>query len=64
MKEAGMHRQEIIDKGLNPDDQAAVDGYTCDGKQILFDGRTGEPFENRITVGIMYFVKLSHMVDD
>ena len=64
MKEAGMHRQEMIDKGLNPDDQAAVDGYTCDGKQILFDGRTGEPFENRITVGIMYFVKLSHMVDD
>lgn len=35
-----------------------------DGKEILYDGRTGEPFENKITVGIMYFVKLSHMVDD
>ena len=39
-------------------------GMTKDGKEVLYDGRTGEPFENRITVGIMYFVKLSHMVDD
>ncbi|MBR4496559.1 MAG: DNA-directed RNA polymerase subunit beta [Acholeplasmatales bacterium] len=39
-------------------------GLPRDGKQVLYDGRTGEPFENPITVGIMYFVKLSHMVDD
>ena len=39
-------------------------GMTPDGKEVLYDGRTGEPFENRVTVGIMYFVKLSHMVDD
>ena len=39
-------------------------GMAPDGKEVLYDGRTGEPFENRITVGIMYFVKLSHMVDD
>jgi DNA-directed RNA polymerase subunit beta len=39
-------------------------GMAADGKEVLYDGRTGEPFENRITVGIMYFVKLSHMVDD
>ena len=39
-------------------------GMAKDGKEVLYDGRTGEPFENRITVGIMYFVKLSHMVDD
>ena len=39
-------------------------GMTPDGKEVLYDGRTGEPFENRISVGIMYFVKLSHMVDD
>ena len=39
-------------------------GMNPDGKEVLYDGRTGEPFENRITVGIMYFVKLSHMVDD
>ncbi len=39
-------------------------GLPHDGKEVLYDGRTGEPFENKITVGIMYFVKLSHMVDD
>ena len=39
-------------------------GMAKDGKEVLYDGRTGEPFENRVTVGIMYFVKLSHMVDD
>jgi DNA-directed RNA polymerase subunit beta len=39
-------------------------GMAADGKEVLYDCRTGEPFENRITVGIMYFVKLSHMVDD
>ena len=39
-------------------------GLPIDGKQVLYDGRTGEPFENKINVGIMYFVKLSHMVDD
>lgn len=39
-------------------------GLAPDGKEVLYDGRTGEPFENKITVGIMYFVKLSHMVDD
>ena len=35
-----------------------------DGKTILYDGRTGEPFENRITVGVMYYLKLHHLVDD
>ena len=35
-----------------------------DGKTVLFDGRTGQPFENRITVGIMYYLKLHHLVDD
>ena len=39
-------------------------GMAPDGKEVLYDGRTGEPFENRITVGIMYMIKLSHMVDD
>ncbi|MDD3196845.1 MAG: DNA-directed RNA polymerase subunit beta [Eubacteriales bacterium] len=39
-------------------------GMDEDGKTILFDGRTGEPFENRITVGIMYYLKLLHLVDD
>jgi len=35
-----------------------------DGKTTLYDGRTGQPYENRISVGVMYMIKLSHMVDD
>jgi DNA-directed RNA polymerase subunit beta len=35
-----------------------------DGKTILYDGRTGEPFDNRVTVGYMYILKLAHLVDD
>jgi DNA-directed RNA polymerase subunit beta len=34
------------------------------GKSVLYDGRTGEPFENEITVGYIYMMKLSHLVDD
>ena len=37
---------------------------TVDGKQVLYDGRTGEPFDERISVGVMYMIKLAHMVDD
>ncbi|OEF96408.1 DNA-directed RNA polymerase subunit beta [Vulcanibacillus modesticaldus] len=39
-------------------------GFARDGKTILYDGRTGEPFERRVTVGVMYMIKLAHMVDD
>jgi DNA-directed RNA polymerase subunit beta len=39
-------------------------GLPGDGKTILYDGRTGEPFDNRITVGYMYVLKLHHLVDD
>jgi DNA-directed RNA polymerase subunit beta len=35
-----------------------------DGKFQVFDGRTGEPFENRVTVGVQYMIKLIHLVDD
>ena len=35
-----------------------------DGKTILYDGRTGDPFDNPVTVGIMYYLKLHHLVDD
>ena len=35
-----------------------------DGKTILYDGRSGEPFENRISVGYMHYLKLHHLVDD
>jgi len=39
-------------------------GVDRDGKTVLYDGRTGEPFDNRVTVGIMYILKLAHLVDD
>jgi DNA-directed RNA polymerase subunit beta len=39
-------------------------GLPEDGKTILYDGRTGEPFDNRVTVGYMYYLKLHHLVDD
>ena len=39
-------------------------GLPEDGKTILYDGRTGEPFENPVTVGYMYMLKLAHLVDD
>lgn len=39
-------------------------GLDPDGKTILYDGRTGESFESRITVGTMYYMKLLHLVDD
>jgi len=39
-------------------------GMDEDGKTVLYDGRTGEPFDHRIAVGVMYMIKLHHMVDD
>ncbi len=39
-------------------------GLRKDGKTVLYDGRTGEPFDNPVTVGYMYFLKLHHLVDD
>ena len=66
-----------VDKSLvdwvaqNPDspikfviDSKAVDGRKASGKVRLFSGRTGEPFEQDITVGYMYILKLLHLVDD
>ena len=39
-------------------------GMASDGKSILYDGRTGEPFANRVSVGVMYYLKLAHMAED
>ncbi len=39
-------------------------GLRGDGKTIVYDGRTGEPFDNPVTVGYMYYLKLHHLVDD
>ncbi len=52
-------RQALIN-ALRADDKL----YIVDGKTILYDGRTGEPFDNPVTVGIMYYLKLHHLVDD
>ncbi len=57
--------QEIVDdddklRALMKDNKLKV----IDGKVTLYDGRTGEPFDNPVTVGIMYYLKLHHLVDD
>ena len=53
----GATREEIIDALKEA-------GLDEDGKMVLYDGRTGEPFDNRVSVGVMYMIKLHHMVDD
>lgn len=53
--------------GLSNEDLADVmkeAQMTVDGKQVLYDGQTGLPFDERISVGVMYMIKLAHMVDD
>ena len=50
----------VTDKVINPN---ALEMNT-DGKFTLYDGRTGEKFDNRVTVGYMYYLKLHHLVDD
>ncbi|MBR5614102.1 MAG: DNA-directed RNA polymerase subunit beta [Clostridia bacterium] len=53
--------------GANEDDiMDALEqaGYERDGKTVLYDGRTGDPFDNRVTVGYMHMLKLAHLVDD
>lgn len=45
-------------------DTLKMAGLPDDGKTVLYDGRTGMPFENRVTVGYMYILKLAHLVDD
>ena len=56
----------VFDGAHEDDIRAALReaGYDEDGKTVLYDGRTGEKFDNRITVGVMYFLKLHHLVDD
>jgi len=45
-------------------DTLKLAGLTEDGKSVLYDGRTGEQFDNPVTVGYVYFLKLHHLVDD
>lgn len=53
----GATEQDIVDT-------LKLAGLAEDGKTVLYDGRTGQPFENRVTVGYMYMLKLAHLVDD
>lgn len=66
-KTAGWHiATPVFDGATEQEIQELLveNGLPEDGKMQLFDGRTGEPFENRITVGYMYMLKLIHLVDD
>ena len=72
MRMAGMARQVLPGENTQgKDTYTEIDPVTgeektmiVDGKTILYDGRTGEPFDNPVTVGIMYYLKLHHLVDD
>ncbi len=66
-KTLGIHVATPVFDGANEDDvfdALEEAGLPRDGKTILYDGRSGEPFERRVTVGVMYMLKLLHMVDD
>ncbi|OUM99090.1 MAG: DNA-directed RNA polymerase subunit beta [Paenibacillaceae bacterium ZCTH02-B3] len=63
----GIHASTPVFDGANEYDvfdTMEEAGLKRDGKTILYDGRTGEPFEREVTVGVMYMIKLAHMVDD
>ena len=66
-KKLGVHYATPVFDGANLDDiheEMREAGMSEDGKVTLYNGRTGEPFEHKINVGVMYMVKLHHMVDD
>ena len=66
-KELGIYMATPVFDGATRDeiiDALKEAGLEEDGKTWLYDGRTGEKFDNRISVGVMYMIKLHHMVDD
>ena len=66
-KKLGIHVESPVFDGATEEDiweTLREAGLPEDGKMVLYDGRTGEPFDNRVSVGIMYMLKLVHMVDD
>lgn len=63
----GIHVASAVFDGAREEDVWSTleeAGMARDAKTVLYDGRTGEPFDNRVSVGIMYMIKLAHMVDD
>lgn len=66
-KALGLYVETPVFNGANEEDVADMlekAGLSRDGKTILYDGRTGEPFDKEVTVGYMYMLKLHHLVDD
>ncbi len=66
-KRLGVHVATPVFDGVTSDDLAAImkeAKMPADGKEVLYSGLTGEPYDNRISVGVMYMIKLDHMVDD
>ncbi|RJX27134.1 MAG: DNA-directed RNA polymerase subunit beta [Acholeplasma sp.] len=66
-KKLGVKVATPVFDGVSDEDLKSIlaeAGIDPDGKTVLYDGRSGEPYENRISVGVMYMIKLSHMVDD
>lgn len=66
-RELNLHMATPVFDGANEEDVWSTleeAGMARDGKTILYDGRTGEPFDSRVSVGVMYMIKLAHMVDD
>jgi len=59
----GISEQDIYGL-LKEATKRGVQGVTDDGKAVLYDGRTGEPFDQKVTVGYLYMLKLHHLVDD
>jgi len=66
-KALGLHIETPVFNGAREEDVEDMlekAGLDRDGKTVLHDGRTGEPFDNRVTVGYMYILKLHHLVAD
>lgn len=66
-KKLGVHVATPVFDGASEQDildMMKEAGMDEDGKTVLYDGRTGRPFDNRVSVGVMYMIKLHHMVED
>ena len=67
VEDVGLHISTPVFDGAREDDvirTIKLAGLDEDGKTVLYDGRTGDAFENRVTVGCVYMLKLHHLVDD
>lgn len=66
-RQLGIHVATPVFDGASDEDvweTVREAGMASDAKTVLYDGRTGEPFDGRVSVGVMYMIKLAHMVDD